>query len=163
MKLVLKIAAGIVLGAVGVFVLRLIVVGVAVDHLNTTAQQSIQHMQQSQAQAMARLRQQQADAKQAKLRTQEAQDRQAVMAELRRLELQERIDEKRRADAVAKAKKDAAFRAWLKLPGWCDNPDGMHVLARCADIKRQERTRFEQLLAQGAIDGIRADRARPGD
>ena len=142
MKLILKIAAGIVLGAITIFAIRLAIVGVAVDQMNTTVQKSLQNIQQ-------RAQQQQANAQQARLRAQQAKDRQEVTHELKRIEMLEKINEKRRAEATEKAKQDAAFKAWLQMPEWCENPSEMDVLIRCADIKMRERTRFEQLTAKG--------------
>ena len=54
MKLVLKIAGGIILGALAVWAIRLVVVGMMINQVNDTMQESFKNIENSARQQQAR-------------------------------------------------------------------------------------------------------------
>ena len=144
MKMVLKIAAGIVLGVVAVWVIRLVVLGVMLNQVNDTMQESFKNIQNNAMRQQEQFRQKQ-------LQQQQERERQKVMVELRRLEMQEQAQKAQREAFMLEARKRAAFDRWWQSPEWCNGATNMKMIVQCGDLKSSKRAEFDRLLALGKL------------
>lgn len=68
-----------------------------------------------------------------------------------RLELREKIAQKRREADALEARKRKAFRKWWQPPRWCSEASTMKMLVQCGELRRAKREEFDKLLAAGKV------------
>jgi len=68
-----------------------------------------------------------------------------------RLELREKIVQKRREADALEARKRKAFSRWWHPPRWCNEASTMKMLVQCGELRRVKREEFDKLLAAGRL------------
>jgi len=133
MKLVLQIAAGIVLAGLIIWGGSLAVTVFVAKQAAQQMQETARNIQQQQLRAQQE-RQRQADLQ--KL----AQEREAAA---QRLE-QQRLQKQQQAALAERAKMVAAFEKSWQAPGWCENTSDPNVFIRCKVLRNSELAEFSK-------------------
>lgn len=132
-RLILKIAGGIVLGGLLLFIARAVIVGAGLSYVHDKATESLERITTNAIQQSQAIKDRAATEARAKEEQQLAQ-------------MREQQEKARREHEM-----EQAFFEWYKVPAGCEHWDSNTVMVRCTNHSMKARKEFEQLWAEGRI------------
>ena len=144
LKLVLQIAAGIVMAAAVVFVFRILFVVAGVKAVGHAAQQMQATVQQQAADMQARVQAQQAE------RLRQAEEAKRVQLEANSARMRAEANAARIEQEAAR-QKAAAWAAFYRPAKKCDNPADWDTQVECGNAHIRAQREFEARWANGEL------------